>query len=176
MAACATSLRSAAVETTSYAGDQTGSPSRDWWDGCQWETANVSITRNVIDFNPAHIKDCNHQDWKDCGAGGVFSEYGSPPDHEPGWVVATEVTFYRHNEWADNVYKGPSTFYAWNQGSGDNPVGWGAWTSAVSSDGGDRCSSADERHSGYCTGPFGQDADSSYNPAPLERNPRPPKL
>lgn len=174
--ACATSLRSAAVDTTSYAGEETGQPSRDWWDGCQWETANVTVTRNLIDFNPAHITDCNHQAWPDCGAGGVFSEYGSPPNNEPGWVVPTQLTFYRRNLWAANIYQGPSTFYAWNQGSGENPVSWLAWTSAVTSDGGDRCSSAGERKSGYCTGPFGQDAGSSYDSAPPARNPAPPGL
>jgi hypothetical protein len=174
LTACAARLRSASVDTTSYAGEQTGSPSQDWWDGCQWETANVSVVRNLIDFNPARIKDCNQRAWPDCGAGGVFSEYGSPPDDEPGWVVATQVTFYRHNVWAHNVYHGPSTFYGWNQGNGDNPVSWRAWTGAVSSDGGDRCSSSAERQSGYCTGPFGQDARSRYDPNPPARNPRPP--
>jgi hypothetical protein len=176
VASCATALRAAAVDTTTYAGEQTGSPGRDWWDGCQWETANVAVTRNLVDFNPARIKDCNQRDWPTCGAGGVFAEYGSPPDDEPGWVVPTQVTFYRHNVFAANVYDGPSTFYAWNQGNGDNPVSWLAWTGAITSDGGDRCSSSGDRQSGYCTGPFGQDAGSSYHHAPPARNPRPPRL
>jgi parallel beta-helix repeat protein len=176
LAACATGLRSAAVNTTTYVGEQSGSPGPDWWDGCQWQTANVTVTHNLIDFNPARIKDCTMQDWEACGAGGVFAEYGSPPNHEPGWVVPTQVTFYRHNVWVANVYEGPSAFYAWNQGNGDNPVSWSEWTGAVISAGGDRCSSSSERQSGYCTGPFGQDAGSRYDPNPPARNPRPPGL
>ena len=35
--------------------------------------ANVSITGNTIDFNPANIPHCNETEWPDCGAGGIFS-------------------------------------------------------------------------------------------------------
>jgi Right handed beta helix region len=168
LSACAANLPSASVDLTTYVGNRTGSPSEDWWDGCHWETANVHVADNVIDFNPANITDCNQTDWPDCGAGGIFSEYGSP-NNGPGWVVATQLTFFQHDSWADNTYNGPSTFYAWNQGNGDNPVSWADWTSSVA--GGDRCSSSGERQSGYCTGPFGQDAGSTYNSTPLASNP-----
>ena len=81
---CAANLPSATISTTSFAGDKTGSPAEDWWDGCQWETANVSVTGNVIDFNPANIPHCNQTDWPDCGDGGTFSEYGSPNAQRAG--------------------------------------------------------------------------------------------
>jgi hypothetical protein len=163
VASCKANIGSAAVDTTTYAGNRTGSPSEDWWDGCMWETANVSITKNVIDFNPANIPHCNSTDWPECGAGGVFSEYGAP-NNAAGWVVPTQITFFQHDVWADNVYNGPSTFYGWNQGN-SGPVAWSDWTGSLAS--GDRCSSAGERQSGYCTGPFGQDAGSTYSATPV---------
>ncbi len=164
LARCKSNLSSASVTMSGYAGNVTGSPSRDWWDGCLWRTENVSITRNVIDFNPAAIPHCNRSDWPACGAGGIFSQYGSPPGNKPGWVIPTQLTFFQHDSWSDNTYNGPSTFYAWNQGNGDNPVSWAAWTGNVSR--GDKCTSAGERSSGFCTGPFGQDAGSAYHSSP----------
>jgi hypothetical protein len=152
MASCKAHLPTAPVNT-------------EWWNGCLWKTENVSITHNVIDFNPAAIPHCTHSDWPACGAGGIFSLYGTPPGNKPGWVIPTELTFFQHNSWSDNTYSGPSTFYAWNQGNGDNPVSWAAWTGSVSR--GDKCSSPGERSSGYCTGPFGQDAGSTYHNSPL---------
>ncbi len=157
---CKSALPSAAVSTTTYAGKATGSPAQDWWDGCLWKTENVSVTGNVIDFNPAAIPHCNHSDWPACGAGGTFSEYGSPPNNEPGWVIATQLTFFQNNSWSDNTYNGPSTFYAWDQGNGGNPVSWADWTGSVSR--GNKCSTSGARSSGYCTGPFGQDSGSTY--------------
>jgi hypothetical protein len=144
--------------------DSSGSHALDWWNGCLWETENVLITRNTIDFNPAAIMDCNRTAWSACGVGGIFSEYGSPPDHAPGWIVPTRLTFFQNSVWSDNVYNGPSTFYAWNQGNADNPVSWTKWTGSLTS--GDKCSSAQERKSGFCAGPFGQDAGSTYRSAP----------
>jgi hypothetical protein len=161
---CKLNLKSASTNTTTYVGNQTGSPQEDWWDGCMWKTENVSITHNIFNFNPANIMGCNQTAWSHCGAGGIFSEYSSPPTPQPSWVVPTQITFFQHNVWSDNIYNGPSTFYAWNQGNGANPVSWANWTGKVSD--GDRCSSANERQSGYCTGPFGQDAGSMYNPKP----------
>lgn len=164
LSTCKSNLSSTSVNTTTYASKATGSPSRDWWDGCLWKTENVSITHNVIDFDPANIPHCNHSDWPACGAGGILSEYGSP-NNEPGWAVPTQLTFFQNSSWSDNTYNGPSTFYAWNQGNGDNPVSWADWTGSVSR--GDKCSSPGERSSGYCTGPFGQDSGSTYNSRPL---------
>jgi hypothetical protein len=166
---CKANLRSAAVNTATYIGQKTGSPRQDWWDGCLWRAANVHVTGNTIDFNPADIPHCNQTAWPDCGAGGIFSEYGSPPNVEPGWVVPTELTFFEGDYWSGNLYNGPSSFYAWNQGNGDNPVSWSAWTGEVSI--GDMCTSSGERQSGYCTGPFGQDVGSTYNYAPLPGGP-----
>ena len=169
--ACGANLPTATINTSTYVGNRTGSPSEDWWDGCQWQTAHVSVTKNVIDFNPANIKFCNKTDWQDCGAGGIFSEYGGPNGSAPGWEVPTQLTFFQHDVWADNTYNGPSTFWAWNQGNGDNPVTWADWTGSVAA--GDKCSSAGEHQSGFCTGPFGQDAGSTYTATPVATNPSP---
>jgi hypothetical protein len=171
LASCRSNLPSAVISITNYAGQKTGSPPQDWWNGCLWKTANVSIIHNVIDFNPAAIPHCNHSDWPACGAGGIFSQYGSPPGHKPGWVVPTQLTFFQNDSWSDNIYNGPSTFYAWNQGNGDNPVSWTAWTGAVSD--GNKCSSPSERSSGYCNGPFGQDAGSTYHSRSFFSTPNP---
>jgi hypothetical protein len=70
----------------------------------------------------------------------------------------------QNSVWSDNVYSGPSTFYAWNQGNADNPVSRTRWTGSLTC--GDKCSSAQERKSGFCAGPFGQDAGSTYRSAP----------
>ena len=165
ISACKSNLPSAAVDTTTYVGRRTGSPAVDWWDGCAWWTSNVRVSRNTIYFNPTRIADCNDVDWPDCGGGGIFAEYGiSAPYDQPGeWAILNQLTFFEGDTWSDNVYDGPSTFYAWNQGNGDNPVSWSEWTGKVSR--GDECRSAGERQSGACTGPFGQDSGSTYNAA-----------
>ena len=160
---CRSHLTSASISMSTYAGRATGSPPRDWWDGCLWRTENVSITHNVIDFSPARITDCNQADWPACGAGGIFSEYGSVAPYDSA-VIPTQLTFHQNNSWSDNQYNGPSSFYAWNQGNGDNPVSWADWTGKASA--GDRCASEGERSSGYCRGPFGQDAGSTYRAKP----------
>jgi hypothetical protein len=165
IAGCKANLPSASINTKSYTGKATGAPAQNWWDGCLWKTENVTITRNIVDFNPASIPHCNHQEWPACGASGIMSNYGSPPNRTPGWVVPTQLTFFQGNSWLDNSYNGPSTFYAWNQGSSDNPVSWKSWTGRALN--GDRCSSPSERSGGSCVGPFGQDTGSTYNSKPL---------
>ena len=165
LSSCATNLPTASINMTSYVGNKTGSPAEDWWDGCQWHTSNVSVSNNVIDFNPANIPDCNQTDWQDCGAGGIFSEYGSP-NNGPGWVVGTQLTFFQNDSWTNNTFNGPSTFFAWNQG---NQISWADWTASMA--GGDQCSSGDERQSGECAGPFGEDSGSTYNATPVASNP-----
>ena len=166
LAACKSNLRAASINTTTYVGRRIGSPSEDWWDGCLWKTENVSVTNNVIDFNPVNIAHCAGSPWPDCGAGGLFSEYSvyAPYNSPGGWVIASQLTFFQNDIWSDNSYHGPSKFYAWNQGNGDNPVSWAAWTGNIS--GGDKCSSANEHQSGYCSGPFGQDSRSTYQSTP----------
>jgi len=166
LAGCKANLPAASTDARTFVSKRTGSPSLDWWNGCLWKTANISVTGNIIDFNPANIAHCNQADWPDCGAGGIFSEYGvaSPYNSPAGWVILSQLTFFQHNDWADNRYNGPSTFYAWNQGNGDNPVSWAAWTTNASA--GDQCGSPDEHQSGACSGPFGQDAGSTYTTTP----------
>jgi hypothetical protein len=170
---CKSNLRSAAVDTTTYAPQRTGAPAADWWNGCLWWTANVKVTKNVIDFDPAVIPHCIRKDWPACGAGGIFAEYSiAPPyNHPGGWVILTQVTFFENDSFSGNDYNGPSTFYAWNQGNGDNPVSWADWTRKVSM--GDRCSSAGAHASGACSGPFGQDSGSYYHRAPVPSPPSP---
>jgi hypothetical protein len=164
-AACRANLPAAKMSTATYTGEKTGSPQEDWWDGCLWRTENVHITRNTIDFNPADIPHCTKAEWPDCGAGGIFSDYSSTATYKSpgGWIIPTQLTFFQNDVWSYNIYRGPSTFYAWNQGNGDNPVSWPDWKGNVT--GGDKCSSRQERSSGYCRGPFGQDAHSTYDPA-----------
>ena len=161
---CKANWPSATFNPVNYVGKPTGSPPEDYWDGCLWKTENVSVVGNTIYFNPADIPYCNKTAWPDCGANGVFSEYGGPPTLPPtrAWIIPTSITFFQSNTFSHNTYNGPSTFYAWNQGSSANPVSWADWTGPTS--GGDKCSSAAERTSGRCTGPFGQDAGSTFNP------------
>ncbi|HEX4091655.1 MAG TPA: right-handed parallel beta-helix repeat-containing protein [Trebonia sp.] len=154
----------AKINLSTWAGEKTGSPSEDWWDGCMWRVQNVLVTQNVVDFNPAAIPHCNSQIWEDCGANGIFSQYGGPST-EPGWTVATDLTFFQNNLWTKNVYHGPSTFLAWNQGNGVAPVTWKEWTGPRS--GGDKCTSSGERQSGDCVGPFGEDAGGTYSKTPV---------
>jgi parallel beta-helix repeat protein len=174
MSSCKSNLPSAVVNTTEYDNRPSGSPSRDWWDGCMWWTSNVRVTGNTIDFNPADIAHCNKTAWPDCGAGGIFAEYGSsaPYNRFGGWSIPSQLTFFENDVWSENVYNGPSTFFAWNQGNGDNPVSWADWTGEVSK--GNKCSSSGDRQSGACTGPFGQDPGSTYHSSPVVSVPAPP--
>jgi len=171
--ACRSNLHSATIDATTYAPHRTGSPAEDWWNGCLWWTANVKVSHNVIDFDPAAVPHCTETAWPACGAGGMFAQYSvaHPYNHPGGWVILSQLTFFQHNNWSDNVYNGPSTFYAWNQGNGKNPVSWSQWTGKVSD--GDRCDSAGAHTSGACTGPFGQDHGSGYHRAPMSSPPSP---
>jgi len=159
---CATNLPGATLDEGTQLGNATGSPALNYWDGCMWQTQNVAVTRNLIYFDPAKIPGCNHTAWPACGANGVFAQYGGPNGNALGWEVPTQITFFQNNRWSENVYAGPSRFYAWNQGNLENPVSWAAWTGAVGR--GSRCMSPGEQRSGTCTGPFGQDQGSSYFP------------
>ena len=174
MSSCKSNLPSTVINTTQEADRTTGSPLRDWWYGCMWWTSNVRVTGNTIDFNPADIAHCNQTAWPDCGAGGIFAEYGSSPPYNRsgGWIIPSQLTFFENDAWSDNVYNGPSTFYAWNQGNGNNPVSWADWTGEVSK--GNKCSSSGNHQSGACTGPFGQDSGSAYHSSPVASAPSPP--
>ena len=160
VAGCAKNLPRATLDRSTFVGTVGGSPPQDYWDGCLWQTQNVTVTHNLIDFNPANIVGCTPQVWPACGANGVFSQFGDPNASAGGADIPTQITFFQDNSWSGNVYRGPSTFYAWNQGNPQNPVSWAEWTGRVGA--GDRCTSATVRRSGSCTGPFGQDVDSHY--------------
>jgi hypothetical protein len=161
LSSCAANLPSASINTTNYTGNMTGQPREDWWDGCTWRTENVAITHNSIDFDPAKLLGCDKAAWPDCGAGGIFSEYGSNPSHSPASIIPTQLTFFQNDIWSHNTYNGPSTFYVWNQGNGADPVSWADWSGKAAR--GNICGSAEEQQSGSCSGPFGQDAGSTYN-------------
>jgi hypothetical protein len=83
-----------------------------------------------------------------------------PDGNATGSDVPTQLTFVQNNRWADNVYRGPSTFYAGNQGNLHNPLSWSDRTRAAGR--GTRCTSEAERKSGAGLGPFRQDAGSSF--------------
>ncbi len=55
LAGCHANIPSASLDTATYVGRDSGSPRQDWWDGCLWKTENVSVTNNIIDFNPATL-------------------------------------------------------------------------------------------------------------------------
>jgi hypothetical protein len=154
---CAANLPDATVDSGTHLGKTTGSPAENYWDGCMWQTQNVLVTRNLIRFDPARIPGCNDRAWPACGANGVFAQYGGPNDNALGWEVPTQITFFQNNRWSENVYAGPSRFYAWNQG---NPVSWEAWTGPLEK--GTRCLAPADQRSGTCSGPFGQDQGSRY--------------
>ena len=160
LAGCAANLPEATLDRSTFVGEVTGSPPENYWDGCMWETQNVTVTRNLIDFDPSNIFGCTAHAWPACGANGVFSQFGGPNAQAGGADIPTQITFFQNNRWSENVYRGPSTFYAWNQG---NSVSWAEWTGSV--DAGDRCTSARVRRSGSCLGPFGQDAGSTMTGA-----------
>lgn len=164
---CARNLPGATLDRARFRGNTTGSPPADYWDGCMWQTQNVTISRNRIEFHPSRITGCTDTAWPACGANGVFSQYGGPNARAQGWDVPTQITFFQNNHWSRNVYIGPSKFYAWNQGSHENPLSWSNWTGPVSR--AHSCTSSGERQSGGCSGPFGQDIDSSYRPDPSAR-------
>jgi Right handed beta helix region len=162
---CKISMPTASINTSTFIGRITGSPPEDWWDGCRWRTENVAVTGNTIDFNPAKIPHCVPRIWPDCGATGIFSQYTSPSTAAPGWSIPSQLTFFQHNVWSENTYNGPLRLYAWNQGNSANPINWSRWTENPAK--GDECSSDNERQSGRCTGPLGQDAGSTYHAAPV---------
>ena len=123
----------------------------------------MSITRNMINFNPAEIAHCN----KPTGplaapAESLVNMARLLPTIQAS--IPTQLTFFQNNSWSDNIYNGPSTLLCLEPRNNDNPVSWAEWTKDTS--GGDKCSSSAERSSGGCNGPFGQDAGSTYNSAP----------
>jgi hypothetical protein len=157
---CGTNWAAAAVNTSTYAGEITGSPAANWWDGCQWETENVQVRSNSITNTPSAITGCNPVAWAACGANGIFSDYVNPTTAPP-WAVGSMIQFYRGNTWSGNAYYGPPNFYAWQQG---NPVTQAQWTGPLSA--GDMCTSGSETASARCAGPFAEDAGSTFSPLP----------
>jgi hypothetical protein len=107
--------------------------------------------------------DCNRTARSACGVGGIFSEYGSPPDHAPGWIVSTRLTFFQKRlvgqrlQWhVDLLRLEPGQRRQPGQLDQVDRLG----------DQRDECSSAQERKSGFCAGLFGRDAGSTYRSAP----------
>jgi Right handed beta helix region len=161
-AGCAVNLPGADLDRTKHIGQVTGSPPHDYWYGCMWATQNVTVSKNRIEFDPAAIPGCTEQAWPACGANGIFSKFGGPNEQAEGADVPTQLTFFQGNRWHDNVYDGPSTFYAWSQGNPKNPVSWAQWSAPLGTE--VPCTAPTEESSGACTGPFGQDAGSVFHP------------
>ena len=170
---CGTNMPGATVNTSTYIGNITGSPPADWWDGCSWETANISVSGNTITNIPANIAGCNPVAWPACGANGIFSNYSNPLSGVSPWAVGSMIEFYRSNQFSGNTYYGPNNLFAWQQG---NQVTWAQWTGPLSA--GDLCSDSSETTSARCAGPFQQDAGSSFFPPtagtapPMPQSPR----
>lgn len=160
--ACARNISTAIVNTTTYAGETTGSPAEDWWDGCYWQVENVSVTGNTFTTVPSQIPDCNQTAWSACGMSGMFAVTNDNPSAAPSWTVASAMTFYRGNTWSGNTYIGLHGFRVWT--AQNNTVIPAQWTGPVSA--GDKCSGSTQLSTGICTGPFGQDAGSSFASAP----------
>ena len=174
MSACKSNLRSASINTTTYArgNDRVGFAGL---------VGRLHVVDGKREGHPEHHRlqpSGNRALQQDClarlrGRGDFRGIRSSPPYNRPGgWAILSQVTFFENDTWSDNVYNGPSTFYAWNQGNGNNPVSWADWTGEVSK--GDKCSSAGDRQSGACTGPFGQDSGSTYYSSPVASASSPP--
>jgi parallel beta-helix repeat protein len=139
---------------TAAAGQSTGSPAADYYDGCRWKSQNVTITGNTFNFTPANIPRCTAANL--CGFMGLFSNYGSFAPYESA-AVPTAIAFDQGNTWKDNTYAGPWSFWAWSQSNIDNPVPVAKWRAAVT----DKCATAGEVQSGTCETGFGQDQGST---------------
>ncbi len=121
----------------------------DYFDLCRWKTQNVTVSGNDFNFSPADIGSaCTVANY--CGFNGLFSEDGSTVPYT-GWIVPLDISDEQDNVFAANTYAGPWSFDGFNQG---DVVNWSQWTSGFEDDNG--------------SGDFfdGQDAGSTYNPAP----------
>ena len=96
----------------------------NYWDGCMWQTQNVHVTRNLIVFDPDRIPGCTTQAWPACGANGVFSAVRRAQRDARVRTSRRRSRSSRTTAGRENVYVGPSRFFAWNQGNLENPVSW----------------------------------------------------
>ena len=84
MAGCAANLPGATLDRTTYLGDITGSPPHNYWDGCMWQTQNVTVLAEPDRLRPGSHPRMHEEAWPACGANGVFSQYGGPNDSAEG--------------------------------------------------------------------------------------------
>lgn len=120
-----------------------GSP--DYFSGCRWKTAGVTVSGNSFTFTPKAIgRHCTVK--TNCGFTGLFSEYGSVAPFK-AWVVPNDISNYQHDVFSHNAYHGPWSFDGFVLGE---QMSWSQWTSGVKSVGG----SGDSFH--------GQDVASTY--------------
>lgn len=125
-------------------------------DDCRWKSNNVSVTGNTFSFTPSAVDPaCTASNG--CGFNALISEYGTYPPYT-AYFVSNNIFWNQNNHFANNTYLGPWQFQAWDQG---NVVSWAQWTGNVAS--GDKCLGSGELSSGQCSGPFGQDAGSTFN-------------
>ena len=168
VSACKRNLPSASVDTVTYAGRQ---DRLAWGKLVGWLPCSSKRKHQVLrEIQSTSIQITSRIAIRRLGLPAELVVYlasteARPTRNQGGWFPRS-LLFFQNDSWSRNVYNGPSTFYAWNQGSGDNPVSWSDWTGSVSH--GDRCSSIGEHLSGYCTGPFGQDSGSTYSKSPMQ--------
>jgi hypothetical protein len=96
-----------------------------------------------------------------CGFNALISEYGTYAPYT-AWFVSDNIAWNQNDHFSNNTYTGPWEFQAWSQ---NNNVTWAQWSGNVAS--GDKCAGSGERQSGVCSGPFGQDAGSTFNSTAL---------
>jgi hypothetical protein len=128
----------------------------DYYDNCRWKTQNVLVQDNVESFSPTNVASiCTVGNL--CGFTALFSNYGISV-YQATRTVA--VTFQQNNQFMDNTYNGPWSFFAWSQSNLDNPVSFAQWTAPVT----DRCDLSGELSGGACNSGFGQDTKSTLGP------------
>jgi hypothetical protein len=96
-----------------------------YYDDCRWRTQNVSVSKNIFDFNRSHLgHSCTAANL--CGFQGMFSEYGTYPSWSPykGTVIGHHIAFDQNNHFSSNIYSGPWLFMAAQQG---NPISVKDW-------------------------------------------------
>jgi len=101
--------------------------SEPYYSDCRWKTQNVSVSRNIFDFNPSNIgSSCTAANL--CGFQGLFSEYGTYPSWSPyqGTAVGKHIAFSQNNHFSSNIYTGPWKFMAAQQGIMINSKAWQA--------------------------------------------------
>jgi hypothetical protein len=88
---------------------------KPYYSDCRWKTQNVTVTKNVFQFDQAHIRGCSPS--ASCGLQGLFSDWGTYPKWSPykGPVIEKAITFRQNDLFSENTYVGPWEFMAHDQ-------------------------------------------------------------